>query len=428
MAVATDRMTPVQWRTFTASFLGWTLDAFDFFLVLVVLKELTKSFNAEAPQVLLAVTLTLALRPLGALIFGWIADRYGRRVPLMIDIGLYSLLELLTAFSPNLTVFIILRALFGIAMGGEWGLGAALAMESLPAKRRGILSGVLQEGYAVGNLLSTLALWLALPAFDAMLPGNGWRLMFALGALPALLILFIRASVPESPAWQAGQHERLALGSDLLMTAIKRSWPLFIYGMFFMACFNFMSHGSQDVYASGFLRIQHGFSPEIAGQIGTIASVGAILGGVVFGWLSQRFGRRWMIIAAAVLGLLFIKIWTGGSDFASLALGGFLMQFAVQGAWGIIPAHLNEISPELARGTFPGFVYQLGNLIASGTAQYIAVLATVNFGTKDAPNYADAMSVFMYIIFAAVIVFTAIGFAVSPEKREASFVPTSASG
>ncbi len=426
MAVSSDRMTPVQWRTFIACFLGWTLDAFDFFLVLVVLPELSKAFDAPIPRVLVAVTLTLAMRPIGALIFGWLADRFGRRRPLMLDIGLYSFLELLTAFSPNLTFFIIVRLLFGVAMGGEWGLGAALAMESLPPKRRGILSGVLQEGYAFGNLLSGVTLAYAFPALEGAFPGNGWRWMFVIGVIPALLILFIRSSVPESPIWEAGKASRLALGRDVLIEALRRSWPLFIFGMLFMACFNFMSHGSQDLYVT-FLRVQHGLAPKLAGEINYLAAFGAILGGIAFGALSQRFGRRWMIIAAAVLGLIFVKIWTGGTSFWTLALGGFLMQFAVQGAWGIIPAYLNELSPPLARGTFPGFVYQLGNLIASGTPQIIATMA-VSFGATDMPDYASAMSIFMYFVFVAVIVFTGIGFLVSPENRDASLAPTPTSG
>ena len=422
MSVNADRMTPVQWRTFIACFLGWTLDAFDFFLVVVVLPELSKAFDALVPRVAVAVTLTLAMRPVGALIFGWLADKYGRRRPLMIDVGLYSLFELLTAFSPNLTFFIVVRLFFGIAMGGEWGLGAALAMESLPPKQRGLFSGLLQEGYAVGNLLSGATLWFIFPLLVNAFGDNAWRGMFVIGVIPALLILYIRTQVPESPAWQAGQGARLALKTDVLVEALKRGWPLFIFGMFFMASFNFMSHGSQDPYVL-FLRTQRGLTPQLAGSINTIASVGAILGGIIFGWLSQRLGRRWMIIAAAVLGILFINIWTGGMTYGTLALGGFLMQFAVQGAWGIIPAHLNEISPNLARGTFPGFVYQLGNLIASGTLQIITGLAATNFGgTAAAPNLAGAMSIFMYCAFGAVIVFTLIGFLVRPENRDASFV------
>ncbi len=410
-------MTAAAKRTFVASFLGWTLDAYDFFLVIVVVPHLATDFGRSVADVALAVTLTLALRPLGALIFGWFADKYGRRTPLMVDIGLYSVIELLTAFSPNFTVFLILRAIFGIAMGGEWGLGAALAMESLPAQRRGIFSGILQEGYAVGNLLAGVTLWLL---FDRI----GWRGMFIIGAVPALLILYIRTQVPESPAWLSNAGERLAVGGDVLLDSLRRFWPLFLYGVLFMASFNFMSHGTQDPYAT-FLTKQHGFSPALVGQINTVASIGAILGGIFFGWLSQRLGRRVCIIICAVLGALMIPVWALSTTIATLMLGGFLMQFMVQGAWGVIPAHLNEIAPSLARGTFPGFVYQFGNLIASGTLQIIAVLAATTFAGPAGPNYARAMASFMVLVFIAVTLLTLLGFAVRPERRHESFTPLS---
>ncbi len=407
-------MNPAARRTFIASFLGWTLDAFDFFLVIVVVPHLANDFGRSVAEILVAVTLTLALRPVGALIFGWFGDRYGRRVPLMVDIALYSVLELLTAFSPNFTVFLVLRALFGIAMGGEWGLGAALAMESLPPKSRGLYSGILQEGYAVGYLLANLALWL-------LFPHIGWRGMFIVGAVPAFLIFFIRAGVPESPAWQAQAHERLAVGGDVLLGAIKRHWPLFIYGMLFMGAFNAMSHGTQDLYPT-FLAKQHGFSPALVGQLGAITSIGAILGGIVFGALSQRYGRRLGIVVAAVLGLLVIPLWAFSSTIATLAIGGFLMQFMVQGAWGIIPAHLNEIAPPLARGTFPGFVYQIGNLIASPASQLLAVLAATRYATAaGAHDYGRAMAVVTAFVFAAVIILTLLGNAIRRESRNAPF-------
>jgi MFS transporter, SHS family, lactate transporter len=416
VAVAAQQMTPTQVRTFIASFLGWTLDAFDFFLAIVVLPDLSKAFDAPIPRIAVATTLTLALRPLGALIFGWFADRYGRRVPLMIDIGLYSLLELLTAFSPNLAFFIVIRACYGVAMGGEWGLGASLAMESLPPTKRGLYSGILQEGYAVGFLLANLCLALLFGVFEHWWPGNGWRYMFMVGVLPALLILFIRRSVPESPVWEAGKAQRIGLTGDVLLDAIKRYFVLFVYGILLMAAFNFMSHGSQDPYVT-FVSVQKGFSHAAAGTLGIIAAIGAICGGLIFGPLSQRFGRRWMIVASCILGLIVMGIWVGGNTFASLAVGGFLMQIAVQGAWGIIPAHLNEISPPLARGTFPGFVYQLGNLIASGTLQIITSIAAAHPTPNGKPDYASAMLTFMGIIFGVVIVLTLIGFLVTPEKR-----------
>ena len=407
-------MTSAQLRTFVASFLGWTLDAFDFFLVIVVVPHLAKDFGRSIVDIAVAVTLTLALRPIGALIFGWFADKYGRRVPLMVDIALYSVLELLTAFSPNFAVFLVLRALFGIAMGGEWGLGAALAMESLPPKNRGLFSGLLQEGYAVGNLLAGVAL-------ATLYERIGWRGMFVVGTLPALLIFFIRAYVPESPVWQAGASERLALRGDVLLESLKRYFPLFLYGMFFMAAFNFMSHGTQDPYAT-FLAKQHGFTPATVGTINAIASIGAIAGGIFFGWLSQRVGRRACIIVCAVLGALAIPTWAFSQTLTGLALGGFVMQFMVQGAWGIIPAHLSEIAPGMARGTFPGFVYQLGNLIASGTLQIEAALAAGRFALPNgAADFARAMATFMIFVFAAVIVMTAIGYVVRPERRDADF-------
>ncbi|MDQ2992963.1 MAG: MFS transporter [Candidatus Eremiobacteraeota bacterium] len=408
-------MTSVQRKTFIASFLGWTLDAFDYFLVIVVVPHLAKDFNVDVGAVLVAVTLTLAMRPIGALIFGWIADRYGRRLPLMVDIGLYSILELATAFAPNLTVFLILRALFGIAMGGEWGLGSALAMESLPAKSRGLYSGILQEGYAVGYLLAGQALAWLYP-----ISWIGWRGLFVVGALPAVLIFFIRAHVPESPVWMAGKHERLSLGRDVLLATLKRSWPLFLFGAVMMTAFNALSHGTQDIYPT-FLKAQLHFDPKIAGNIISFASLGAILGGICFGALSQRIGRRWAIALAAVVGALVVPLWAFDHTIALVATGGFAMQFAVQGAWGIIPAHLNEIAPRLARGTFPGFVYQIGNLLSSPTAQIIAALAAGTFAVGGAPDYAKAMAVFTICALAAVIFTTLLGRFVVPENRDVDF-------
>lgn len=408
-------LTPAQKKTFIASFLGWTLDAFDYFLVVVVLRHVASDLHGTFVMASIAVTLTLALRPLGALIFGWFADKYGRRVPLMIDIALYSVLELATAFSPNLTVFIILRALFGIAMGGEWGVGAALAMESLPAEKRGLFSGILQEGYAVGNLLAGVV-------FGVLFVHIGWRWMFVIGTLPALLIFFIRSQVPESPAWAAGSAQTIAAGPHPLLRAFVKQWPLFIYAMFFMAAFNFMSHGTQDPYVSAFLNGQHGFSPALSGTINSVASIGAIVGGILFGGLSQRFGRRRMIVTCAVLGGALIPLWAFSTTAALLGLGGFLMQVMVQGAWGIIPAHLNEISPDEVRGTFPGFTYQLGNLIASGTLTIEAALAKNTFPLADGkPNYAMSMAVFTGAVFVFVIVMTLIGRFVVPERRDQAF-------
>lgn len=401
-------------KTFIASFLGWTLDAFDFFLVLVVLSHLATDFHKTIPEVAFAVTLTLAFRPLGALIFGWFADRYGRRVPLMVDIALFSLIELATAFSPNFTVFIVLRALFGIAMGGEWGLGAALAMEALPPKNRGLFSGLLQSGYATGNLLAGAA-------FGLLFTHIGWRGMFVVGALPALLIIYIRSHVPESEVWKAKAHERLAVGADVLLASIKRSWPLYLYGLVFMTALNAMSHGAQDPYAT-FLTKQHGFDPAVVGVINGVGAIGAIIGGIFFGTASQRIGRRYAIVICAVGALLAIPLFAFSHTMLTLALGGFIMQFAVQGAWGVIPAHLNEIAPSLARATFPAFVYQIGNLLSAWTLQIITTIAAVQYMTPSGPDYGRAMATFLAVVLVSLIVVTLLGFLVRPERREESFL------
>jgi SHS family lactate transporter-like MFS transporter len=382
-------------------------------------------FHASIALVAGAITLTLACRPLGALLFGWLADRYGRRRPLMIDIACYSVIELLTAFAPNFTVFLVLRALYGVAMGGEWGLGAAMAMEVLPPKRRGTFSGILQEGYMVGYLLAAAAYYVVFhfaPQFG--LTDWNWRILFGIGVLPALLIFYIRRNVPESPAWLAQRGAAAARPADSggLRVSILRHLPLFIYAVLAMAAFNFMSHGTQDLYAT-FLQKQHGFSPGVTSSLSIVAAIGAIAGGVSMGALSQRIGRRAAILLCAVLGALFIPLWAFSPTIALLGAGAFAMQFAVQGAWGVIPAHLNELSPPGARGTFPGFTYQLGNLLSAGAAQMEAAFAARSYPLPGGgADYGKAMSIVALVMFVAVFVLTLVGYAVKKENRDADFL------
>jgi SHS family lactate transporter-like MFS transporter len=397
-------MTAAARKTFIASFLGWSLDAFDFFLLTFVVGRIATSFGEAIPQVALAITLTLACRPIGALLFGWLADRYGRRTPLMIDIALYSLLELLTAFSPNFTVFLVLRALFGIAMGGEWGLGAAMVMEVLPPQRRGFFSGLLQQGYMWGYLLAAFAYFLIFNFTNW-----GWRGLFVIGALPAVLILFIRSSVPESPVWLESRARRVTIGRSFALQSLRAHWPLFIYCVAFMAALNAMSHGTQDLYAT-FLQKQHGFSTGQTSTLAIIAALGAIAGGITFGALSQRFGRRPVVMFCAVLAACMIPLWAFSPTIALIATGAFGMQFAIQGSWGVIPAHLNELSPPDVRATFTGFTYQLGNLVAAGTAQFEASLAQHS-------SYGEAMAFVLLLVLTAVFALTAVGYLVRPENR-----------
>jgi SHS family lactate transporter-like MFS transporter len=343
-----------QRHAFVASLAGWSLDAFDFFIFVFALKSIAGEFHTTLKAVSEGIFLTLAMRPVGALFFGWLAERYGRRPILMVNIVSYSVFELASAFAPDLRTLLVLRALFGFAMGGEWGVGAALALESLPAKGRGTFSGILQEGYVLGYLLAS-----ALFAFGFQ--ALGWRGMFIVGACPALLVLYIRSRVAESPAWLSGRRPKPAVMREG-MAAIGAYLPTFLFMVVLMACFNAFSHGTQDLYPT-FLQVQHGFSPRTTGTIAIVYNLGALCGGILFGTVSERLGRRRAIVVAALLALPMIPLWAYSTTPLMFAVGSFLMQFMVQGAWGVVPAHLNELSPPGARAILPGFAYQLGNLI-----------------------------------------------------------------
>lgn len=388
-----------QRNTFVACFLGWALDALDFFLVTFVLVPIGHDFGRSIPKVAFAITLTLMMRPVGAFIFGLLGDKFGRRIPLMVDIIFYSVMELCTAFAPNFTVFLILRALFGIGMGGEWGLGASLAMESLPTETRGLFSGILQQGYAVGYLLAALVYWIVFPHF-------GWRGLFIAGALPAFLVIYIRAHVPESPVWE---REHADKKPKLKMSIfVRQHGALFIYAALLMTAFNYMSHGTQDLYAT-FLEKQRGFGVNAKSMIAIVYAIGAICGGTVVGFLSQHWGRRRLIIWSAICGMFLIPLWIFAPGTALLVAGGFLMQFMVQGAWGVVPVHLNELSPPAFRGTFPGLAYQLGNFAAAYAAQQQAWLAEHFRSANGQPNYALTMALVEAIVFLVIIFLAAIG-------------------
>jgi MFS transporter, SHS family, lactate transporter len=388
-----------------AGFLGWSLDAFDFFIVVMTLTAIGKEFRKTDAEMALAVTLTLAFRPVGALIFGLVADRYGRRLPLMLDLVFYSIVEVLSGLAPNFTTFLILRALFGIGMGGEWGIGASLTMEKVPAKFRGILSGLLQEGYAFGYLLAALA-------YKFVFPHYGWRPLFFIGGLPALLAIFVRLGVTESEVWQKNKADSW----QNLFRGLIAHWPIFLYLVALMTMMNLASHGTQDLYPT-FLQRYHGFGVAEKSNLAAISMIGAIIGGIVFGLLSDRIGRRNAMILAFLGALAAIPLWALPTTVVWLAAGAFLLQFMVQGAWGVIPAHISELSPDSIRGSMPGFAYQCGNLMAS----YIMIVETVSARHWD---YARVMAVSAATIFLLAIFVIAAG----REKRGEEFGVVSQSG
>ncbi len=456
-----------QRNALVASFLGWTLDAFDFFVVVMVLTEIARDFNRSNAEIALTLSVTLAFRPVGAFLFGLMADRYGRRIPLMADVVFYSVIEIASGFAPNYTTFLVLRALFGIGMGGEWGVGASLAMEAVPPRWRGILSGVLQEGYAVGYLLASCAYFFVLPLL-------GWRAMFFIGGLPALLAWFIRRRVKESEVWEKSRRKDwsalwLVVRShtmyyplagfgvaviDFVLASLKApfwfqpaasgfamgiggtlarglavlvvvaviafmadvTWrmaeghrKLFFYLVALMTMMNFVSHGTQDMYPT-FLKVHRGLSPQMTAIVSIIANIGALTGGICVGLFSDRFGRRRGMTIALLLAVVMIPLWAYAPTTALLTLGAFLMQFMVQGAWGVIPAHITELSPDSVRGFLPGFAYQCGVLIAGTVAYLEAILAR-------RMDYANAMAVTALTVFLVCAAVVALG----REKRGIEF-------
>ncbi|MGA8089646.1 MAG: MFS transporter [Terracidiphilus sp.] len=394
-----QRLSSSQRHTFVASFLGWTLDSLDFFLLIFCVKAISADFHAKPSDVFTAVLLTQIFRPVGALVFGMLADRYGRRPVLMFNILSFSVIELACAFAPSLVVLLVLRALFGIAMGGEWGVGAALAFESLPTEGRGGFSGILQEGYAFGSILASAA-------FALLFHSLGWRGLFMVGASPALLVFYVQARVEESPVWLAVERKRRSepAGDSYAkkLASLKSFLPTFLFLIVLMTAFMSFSHGTQDVYPT-FLQVQIGLSPRAVGTIGVIYGFAQILGGFVFGTLSEKWGRKRAIITAALLSLVAIPAWAYGHSAVTLAMGAVAMQFMVQGAWGVVPAYLAELTPAPVRATAPGLAYQLGGLVTSWNANAQS-LAAEKWG-----SYRNVLAISVVIVALALALLASLG-------------------
>lgn len=376
-----------------ASFSSWMLDAFDFFILVFVLSDLANWFHASVSEVSIAIMLTLAVRPIGALLFGRMAEKFGRRPILMLNILFFSIFELLSAWSPSFTAFLTFRVLYGIAMGGIWGVASSLAMETIPDRSRGLMSGIFQAGYPCGYLLASVI-------FGLFYSAVGWRGMFLIGALPIFLLPYIWFKVPESPVWLAARERQ---ESTALLPILRSHWKLCVYLVLLMACFNFFSHGTQDLYPT-FLKVQHGFDPHTVSLIAISYNIAAMLGGIFFGSLSERIGRKKAMIIAAFLALPVLPLWAFSTGSFNIGLGAFLMQFMVQGAWGVVPTYLNELVPANARAVLPGFVYQLGNLLASVNATLQARVAEANGG-----NYGMAMALVAGTVAILICLFVAFG-------------------
>ncbi|KAJ3191836.1 hypothetical protein HK101_007362 [Irineochytrium annulatum] len=406
-----------QWLIFLAAFLGWSMDACDYFIVTLVVNNIAKEFDVTNSTVTNAITITLLFRPIGALIFGLAGDKWGRKWPLMVDVCLYALFELLSGFAPNLAVFLVLRALFGVALGGEWGLGASLALEAVPPETRGIMAGILQQGYATGNLMAS-ALYYAVSTN----PNLSWRVLFYIGSFPALLVILIRFAVPESEAYERQKERREESGANFLKdlgVTFRTYWKRAVFCIVLMSCFNFFSHGSQDLYPTYITAL--GYSANDKAATTAIASFGAILGGTFVGFIGQYAGRRRAMMASAVCAGALIYPWAFSDSLGGLKVSAFWMQFFVQGAWGVVPAYLTELSPPSIRATFPGLVYNIGNMISAASATIESKIGeqyptTIN--GKSTPNYGLTQAIFMAVTVCALLVVLSIG----SEARGRNFI------
>ncbi len=389
----------VRWHAVLAAFLGWTLDAFDFFVLVFLFDVLAYEFHVSKADIILTITGTLAMRPLGALIFGALADCYGRRRLLMANVLFFSTIGLLCGFATSYTMFFVLRLLFGIGMGGEWGVGASLTMEHAAVGWRGVLSGILQCGYAIGYLLAAVAARI-------ILPNLGWRPMFWVGGIPALLALYVHTKVPESEAWQQNRLARTIDGPRIALQH-NRLVLYMVVLVFLMSC---LSHGTQDLYPD-FLKHEYGISPNTVAYVTMFYTIGSIIGAVVFGLLSERIGRRYSMLCAMGLSLLIMPAWAFGTTLIVLALGAFVMQMGVRGARGIIPVHLNELSPAPVRSLLSGFTYQIGILLAASTP-------TIEFAMRDRLGYPCALTSFELVVIAGLALLLIFG----RENRGKSFL------
>ena len=409
--LASSKETPGWPFAVGSGILGWVLDAFDFFIVIFLFDTLAANFHVGKAAIVYTLALTLAMRPAGALIFGSVADRFGRKSPLIGCVLFFSTITILSGFSPNYTFFAVMRALYGVGMGGYWGIGASYAMESAPLRWRGVLSGLMQSGYPFGYLLAAVAMQVIAPAF-------GWRSMFVVGSAVTLLIVIMTALAPESEPWK--MHRTPSLGR--IFRTLFDHLGIFAYLLLVMAVMTCLSHGTQDLYPDFLKSIPHLAGRTILGMkalfgMPVLYNIGAIIGALLFGHLSQTIGRRRSIMLALLVSLMSIPAWAFGSSLFALALGSYFMQTGVQGAFGVIPAHLNELSPDAIRSLFPGFVYQLGVLIAS-PAVSIEYLLHKHLG------YPLALTIFESCVIVALLLIFALG----PERLGRDFRTAKNSG
>ncbi|KAH3680311.1 hypothetical protein WICMUC_000378 [Wickerhamomyces mucosus] len=404
----------LQWQYFMIGFLAWSFDAFDYFAVSINVSRLALEFNKSITDITWAMTLVLMLRSIGSILIGYFADRYGRKWSLIGNLLILTILQIGIGFVQNFKQFLAIRAIFGIVMGGMFGVASATSLESSPKISRSILSGIFQQGYAFGYLL-VIAFQ---RAFDQT--SKTWRALFWFSSLPPSLIIIWRLLLPENEAFiEQKLHfktQNASFGKDFIKI-FKKYWLKMLYMIILMTGISFMSHGSQDLYPT-LLTKQLNFSNDESTITNTIANLGAIIGGILFGHFSGLLGRRFAITICCIFGGCLIYPWAFSFKNVGINVSVFFLQFFVQGALGIIPIHLSELSPPEFKVFVSGTAYQLGNLAASASSTIESKIGekyplNSRLHEEGVYNYAKVMSIFMGCVFGFILIVIILG----PENR-----------
>ncbi|WVR04696.1 hypothetical protein IAU60_001707 [Kwoniella sp. DSM 27419] len=415
-------VSPFAWMMFFSGWLAWTVDGYDFFCVSLTVESLAKQFDVNTKHITTAITLTLLFRSLGAVIFGILSDRYGRKWPLVIVMLLIMCFELGSGFCQTYKQFLAVRSLFGVTMGGVWGAASQTALENVPVPARGLLSGMMQQGYAVGYLIAAV---INLTIVQYSEPH--WRTIYFFGAGFSFLAAVVRACLPESEQFIIARAEAKANGMSSKETTkaftrelgamFRTNWLRWIWAVCVMTFFNFFSHGSQDLYPT-YLKTTKHLSSKLASKATIISNCGAIAGGTIAGYASQYLGRRFVVLMCCFWTAAFLPLWILPSSFGGLAAGGFFVQAGVQGAWGCVPILLAEVSPPAFRALFAGLSYQLGNMASSGAAQIEATAGeSLKLKGTNIPDYAAITG----ILLGAVIAWGIICIICGPEADGSQF-------
>ncbi|KAF3030800.1 hypothetical protein E8E15_011102 [Penicillium rubens] len=408
-----------DWVFFIVGLAAWTADAFDFHALSIQTVKLADYYGRSKTDISTAITLTLLLRSVGAAFFGLAGDKYGRKWPMVLNMIILGILQIATIYSKTFQQFLAVRSLFGLFMGGVYGNAISMALEHCPVNARGLMSGILQQGYSMGYVFAACA---------NLGVGGGtdtWKTVFWIAAGISIAVGLVRICFPESQSFIEAKKagKRTMKAGEFWRETISmlgKEWRMCVYCIILMTWFNYYSHTSQDSYTT-FMLTEKELENDGASRASILMKTGACVGGTIIGYLSQFVGRRRAIIVSAVLSGVLIPAWILPEGERSLSATGFFMQFFIQGAWGVIPVHLAELSPPAFRSSFTGLTYQIGNMISSPSSQIINAVAESTFITSASGHRVEAYGPVMGVATAIIALGIMVTAAVGPEKRGRRF-------